>query len=217
MKQELFNQYFLDVSRWIKKSRELMIAARYLVAVETNLHTTGKDVLGDVSSEFDYHPFQAWASVGSAAALLLGLSLENLVKAHLISIGKITIDENNKIHGLTASHNLSGMLAETECQLNEEEELSVKRLTYQLQTLSKYHLAKNTQKQAEFTGVVENSQGIYSLIICIAKRLLSDEQLELWLARDNSYDHIPEIPFFMSRATQELINQRLKGQSENNA
>ncbi|MEB3311833.1 MAG: hypothetical protein VKJ02_16535 [Snowella sp.] len=196
MKQELFNKYILDASRWLKKSRELMIAARYLVAIHAALYRNGKDVISTTSSEFDYHPFQAWASVSNSAALLLGLALENLIKAHLVSIGKIKIDEGNKIQGLTGNHNLSRMLAEAECQLSEEEERSIAQLTFQLQTLSKYHLAKNAAKQSEFSGCTDNPQTIYDLIVRIAKRLLTDEHVKQWMARDESYDHISERPFF---------------------
>jgi hypothetical protein len=196
MKQELFNQYLLDVSRWLKKSRELMISARYLVSIEEGLFLSGKDLRRADSADFDCHPFQAFASVGTAA-LLLGLALENLIKGHLVSIGEITIDEENKIRGLSGNHDLPSMLAQTGCDLSKEENQSISRLTFQLQTLSKYHLAKSTTKQAEFTGQVENSRVIYDLVIRIAKKLLSDRQFEMWMMRDTSYDHIPEVPFFM--------------------
>lgn len=196
MKQELFNKYLLDTSKWIKKSREQMIAARYLITIENEIFRKGNDVINSQSSDFNYHPFQAWASVGSAASLIMGLALENLIKGHQVDVGDISINKNNKVRGLSGDHNLLEMVKKTDYKLSKDEESSLKRLTFQVQSLSKYHLAKNAVKQKKFSGVVENSMVIYELVIKIAKELLSENNLSLFFDSDSSYDHIPCIPNF---------------------
>ena len=179
MKQELFNEYFLDVTRWVKKSRELMIAANYLIEISNGLFNTGNDVINNCS-KLQYHPFEAWASVSSAASLLLGLALENLVKSHLIEKKTIDIDENNKVKGLYGGHDLLKMLNDSDYSLNENEQENIKLLTFQLQSLSKYHLAKNPTKQAEFTGRTTNPVTIYNLVMKIAHELLNENNLRLF-------------------------------------
>jgi len=88
------------------------------------------------------------------------------------------------------------MIGRTTCTLNNREMLTIKRLTFQLQSLSKYHLAKNAIKQKEFTGIVDNPSMYYVLITDIIFQLFECEFRDLYLESDGSYNHIPRLPCF---------------------
>lgn len=208
MEQELFNKYFLDTKRWVKKSRELMISAHYLVFIGECLYNTGRDTINRYHSVLQCHPFEAWHSVGSSASLLMGFALENALKAHLIEKGIIYINEQNKIIGLDRGHNLLSMLEESNYKMNEEEKETIRLLTFQLQSLSRYHLARSPRKQAEFTGRVGNPAIYYNLITKIILEILSAENRELYLKSDGSYEHIPQTPNFSRVPIAELLRQQ---------
>ena len=207
MKQELYDKYFLDVHRWVKKSRELMISAHYLVAVWTKLYATGKEVPNLCAGGLGRHPFEAWASVGGSAALLIGLALENALKGHFIEKGEIFIDEKGKIVGLDGSHNILSMVQKSSYKTNESEAESLRLLTFQVQSLSKYHLAKSAKKQSEFTGRTDNPINYYKLADKIIISLFEDDLNELYLHSDGSYAHIPELPEFSEVPIKELLQQ----------
>ena len=204
MDQELFNQYFLDAKRWIKKSRELMISAHYLVSISRDMYLAGNEQCRP-SNGLERHPFEAWASLGHSAALLVGLALENALKGHLVEKGHITINESGKITGLDGSHNLSSMLQQSNYNPTCQEIESINLLTFQLQSLSKYHIAKNPKKQADFTGRVDNPSNYYELATKIILQLIDGELRELYLNSDGSFEHIPRLPEFSETPLSERL------------
>lgn len=207
MDQKLFEQYFLDVKRWVKKSRELMISAYYLAAVWEKLYSTGKDVSNLCKGGLPRHPFEAWKSVGDSAALLIGLALENALKGHLIEKGYISINEKGKIVGLDGSHNILSMVQKSAYEATEAEAERLGLLTFQVQSLSKYHLAKDAKKQAEFTGRTDNPVNYYKLATKIILHIFAGELRELYLNSDGSYAHIPELPEFSEVPIKELLEK----------
>ncbi|MEK2080865.1 hypothetical protein WOB72_22610 [Vibrio parahaemolyticus] len=196
MEQELFNKYFLDTNKWVKKAREHMISAHYLVHIHSELFGKGNEPIQGYQPELIRHPFEAYKSVGDSSSLLIGFALENALKAHLIEKGAIFIDENGKVKGLNGSHDLVSMLEKSSFEPDEKESEIIRLLTFQLQSLSRYHLARNRKKQAEFSGRVDNPLTYYNLVSKIIINILSEKLKNVYLEPGEDYSHIPQTPNF---------------------
>ena len=85
--------------------------------------------------------------------------------------------ENNKIKGLNASHDLLEMLKKSDYNFsNDQDKESIVRLQFQLQSLSRYHIARNVYKQSKFSGVIETGERYYTLANEIIKFILKGEK-----------------------------------------
>lgn len=195
MNQELFNEYFFDTKKWIKKSRELMISASYLILTEQSLLNTGKELIQNKENQIKRHPFESYKSVILASPLLIGLALENILKADHIKKGIIKL-ENSKIKGLTSNHDLLKMLNISKYELSSQDKKSITQLTFQLQSLGRYHIAKNSEKQNEYSGIIVNPTECYDLVNKIIKEVLTEDEFASYFNHDETYDHIPQSPNF---------------------
>jgi len=198
VKQELFNKHFLDSNGWIKKARQLMLTAHYLVFIESKLWKNVfiesesceikpdvklSDIIDGYKNPMQKDDFETLSSVLISSPLLVGFALENILKAVLIREKEIRIEKGVKITGLVKNHDILGMLKlfkKHKLNLNENEEKKIKHLTFQLQTLSRYPIAKDLNKQNEFTGVVNRHEEYYNLATKIIKDILNTEEWKLY-------------------------------------
>ena len=79
-----------------------------------------------------------------------------------------------KQKNLRSDHNLLAMVNEAKYTPNQDESYFLERLTYQVQVLARYSIAKKCSTQSKFTGVIvggssHDSQMVHSIIIKVLK------------------------------------------------
>ncbi|MDX1804506.1 MAG: hypothetical protein R3292_10530 [Alcanivorax sp.] len=196
-----FDRQFMDVKGWVKKSRELMISAHYLVAVWVILYSTGQDVPNLSDGGLQKHPYEAWKVVGDSATFLVALSLENALNGHLIKKGAIYLDNQGRVAGIDGKHDLSALVKKSDYSPDNNEEKSLRVLTCQLRFLGLAPAQRprsgdggeEWQKPPERLGSPVN---YYRLANAIIESVLDGELRDLYFSSDGSYEHIPRQPEF---------------------
>ncbi|EKA7365959.1 MULTISPECIES: hypothetical protein [Vibrio] len=142
-----FEDIFLDQKRWIDMFISHCITAKELILIAYPFQEKVVNRAGNTSD------FEKYGAFSDAAALHVGLAIENLVKAKSISENEIQINENGEAKGLATHHDLLKHVTNAGISLTNEQKEFLKRLAFQTNSLSKYPLAKNLKTQTEFTGI----------------------------------------------------------------
>ncbi|MGL5026018.1 MAG: hypothetical protein ACRC6P_08595, partial [Shewanella oncorhynchi] len=141
-----FKDRFLNQDRWIRMFISHCITAKELILIAFPFQEKVVSRNGNTSD------FEKYIAFDDAAALHVGLAIENLVKAKSISEKKIQINEDGDAKGLATHHDLLKHVTNAGISLTNEQEAFLKRLAFQTNSLSKYPIAKNLKTQKEFTG-----------------------------------------------------------------
>ncbi len=153
MNEHRFKELALDYNRWIKTSSHSKFVGDSLFPIIDSLYQEYSkefETLGYMNNEL-INKLQRCGALADARAFHYGIAIENACKARLIYEGNIVCD-GGKINGLRSDHNIEEMARQLGVISPESDPEFLKLITYQLQTLSKYPIAKSLKKQNEFTG-----------------------------------------------------------------
>lgn len=152
MDEEKYKELALDYKRWVKQAwfNKFVGDSIYVLVEKAQAHAS--DINGyEAQTEKFINNVQKWGALSEARALYYGLAIENACKARQIDDGYIKCN-GNTISGLRTDHNIEQMAVQLGVKSPSSEPEFLKLLTYQLQTLAKYPIAKSRKKQKEFTG-----------------------------------------------------------------
>lgn len=175
MHEKRFEELFTDIERWVRQARRLKAAGDLFIETISYLDRRNlSDIEGfeSQSPEFLEAHDQSYGFV-QASALLHGLAIENVCKARQIR-DKHIIVQCGEAKNLRSDHNLLAMVNEAKYTPNQDESYFLERLTYQVQVLARYSIAKKCSTQFKFTGVIvggssHDSQMVHSIIIKVLK------------------------------------------------
>ena len=155
MDEKRFEELFTDVERWVRQARRLKAAGDLFVKPIAYLDRQNlSDIEGFKSQSPEFlESHDLCHGFVEASALLHGLAIENACKARQIR-DKHLIVENGVAKNLRSDHNLLAMVNESKYTPNQDEKLFLERLTYQVQVLGRYSIAKRCSQQSKFTGVI---------------------------------------------------------------
>ncbi len=159
MDEKRFRELVLDYERWIKASYHSKFIGDSLYPIIENCYKIcSLDTFGKKNQTQEFiNKVQRWGALSDARAFHYGIAIENACKARLIYDGKINSD-GNKITGIRNDHNIEEMTKQLGVTSPKTDPEFLKLLTFQLQSLSKYPIAKTRKKQNEFTGRTEGAR-----------------------------------------------------------
>ena len=179
MDKERYSELFNDVKRWVLASRQQYYIASILTPISESVMA---DFCFDRKGANNQSPFfleKAEKSIAltNACALHLGLAIENSTKARKIFDGEILV-KNGKPIGLRTDHNILEHVRQCGVILSNDEKVFLERLSYQINSLAKYPIAKKLKNQNNFTGIIVggNSDDLES-VSRIINRILKDKAL----------------------------------------
>jgi hypothetical protein len=146
-----------DSDRWVSKAKEHLIIAKTLLPfcshsvqlMNPNFYTNQELLISK----------ERLKAYSTAIGFSLGMALENIIKAKLISEKKIIAEDGKLIMPKDCqSHDLDKMLkfGDYNINLTEYDILVVKYLSFCIYSLGKFPIAKNIANQNNFTGTQYN-------------------------------------------------------------
>lgn len=179
MDKDQYSEHFNNTTRWVLESRrQYYIASILTPQSEIAMSDFVSDKQGATCQSVNFlEKAEKVMALTNACSLHLGLAIENSTKARKIFLGEINVEDGKPI-GLRTDHNILEHVRQCGVILNEYEVTFLERLSYQVNSLAKYPIAKNLKNQNNFTGVIVggNSDEL-NFVSDIIHRVLKDDIL----------------------------------------